>query len=465
MATRTIIGVIYHPGGVTPWPNAEVSFRLTGCFAIAGYTYPEETHTVITNATGAFTVNIAVPNTGTAQYQVLLPDGFNFYVNLAAGAAITLEDLIAIIANPTASQNTLQTLIDAHAGIAATTAISAHVELATTTEAQAGTDTARAVTPAGLPLFKPNGTALQADLAGNARGAKAIDLCQERVSDDFVVSGSKSFGIGSNIKVTGNCSFGGGDLNLVEADYSLAFGYANQVLVGANNSVAIGTMNICQDNPSAIAIGQNNTASGNNSVAMGDGNLASAQDTVAIGLSCQATAPYSIAIGDDCRADKDHSISLGLGTKPSNKYQKSFGSDLFSQYGDCQMSDSVLNKSVVHNNNNWYELFLDGSLERLIIPVDTVWTFVAKIVGTTQGCTKSFGFKIEGIIENDGGTTTLLASMVIMLYDADDVSFDARARGDDTNDALVIEVQDADGAGNTVRWVASIQTVEVTFPA
>jgi hypothetical protein len=77
-------------------------------------------------------------------------------VNLAAGAAITLEDLIAIIANPTAPQNTLQTLIDAHAGIAATTAISAHVELATTTEAQAGTDATRAVTPAGLAYAMNN---------------------------------------------------------------------------------------------------------------------------------------------------------------------------------------------------------------------------------------------------------------------------------------------------------------------
>jgi hypothetical protein len=150
MATRTVTGTIYHPGGVTAWSNANVVFRLASYFSIAGYTFPEETYTAVTNAAGAFTVDIAVPTTGTAQYKILLPDGTNFYVNLAAGAAITLEALIAIIANPTADQNTLQTLIDAHAGISATTAISAHVELATVAEAQAGTDTTRAVTAAGL---------------------------------------------------------------------------------------------------------------------------------------------------------------------------------------------------------------------------------------------------------------------------------------------------------------------------
>lgn len=101
----------------------------------------------------------------------------------------------------------------------------------------------------------------------------------------------------------------------------------------------------------------------------------------------------------------------------------------------------------------------------MTLAADTVWTFETKLVGTTQGCTKSFGFLINGVIENDGGTTSLLASNVTTLYDTDDAAFDAQAVADDTNDALDIEVQDTTSGGDTMRWVAITETAEVTYPA
>jgi len=143
--------------------------------------------------------------------------------------------------------------------------------------------------------------------------------------------------------------------------------------------------------------------------------------------------------------------------------QLAHASGNFSANGDAQGSLMIARRSVTHSDANWYELFLDGASEQLLIASDTVWTFNILIVGTTSGSTKSFGFRIEGVIENDGGTTTLLASTVTTIYDTDDTDFDARVTADDTNDALAVEVQDSTSGSDVVQWVASVQTAEVTF--
>jgi hypothetical protein len=141
-------------------------------------------------------------------------------------------------------------------------------------------------------------------------------------------------------------------------------------------------------------------------------------------------------------------------------------SNQFASAGDCQGTiQMVLSRSVTHSDATWYELWADGSTEKVIIATDTVWTFHVLLVGTTQGCAKSFGFEIVGVIENDGGTTSILASTVTTIYDTDDTDFDARANANDIDDALRIQVQDSTSGGDTVRWVASLRMAEVTYPA
>lgn len=121
-------------------------------------------------------------------------------------------------------------------------------------------------------------------------------------------------------------------------------------------------------------------------------------------------------------------------------------------------------RTVTHSDASWYELFLDGSSAQLLIPSDTAWVYDILIVGGTAGMAKSFYFRIEGGVENDGGTTTLkpASPTVTTIDDADDTSFDARVSADDTNDALAIEVQDSGGASDVVDWRAAIRIVSVT---
>jgi hypothetical protein len=88
----------------------------------------------------------------------------------------------------------------------------------------------------------------------------------------------------------------------------------------------------------------------------------------------------------------------------------------------------TVTRDVTHSDANWYELFVDGASTQLVIPSDTVWAFDALIAGGTSGMTKSFAFRIVGVVENDGGTTTVKTSTVTTIEDADDVSFDVRAQ-------------------------------------
>jgi hypothetical protein len=254
-----------------------------------------------------------------------------------------------------------------------------------------------------------------AGVAGNARGAGAVDLQGYRQAAAQVASGLYSVISGGAVNTASGLSstIGGGWNHTISSNYAtIPGGYYNQI---TTNDYA----------------------------------------TIGGGAESQATGKYStIPGGRSALADKYGQLVHASG---------GFGEG---GYGDAQGTvQFVTRKSVTHSTNAWHELFLDEAAQRMTIATDIVWTFDVLVVGTTQGCTKSFGFRIEGTIENDGGTTTLLNSTVTTIYDADDVSFDARAVADDANDALIIEVRDSDGGGDTVRWVATTRTAEVTYPA
>ena len=199
----------------------------------------------------------------------------------------------------------------------------------------------------------------------------------------------------------------------------------------------------------SAAFGSNCVASGVYSLASGNFTTASGQLSVALGSYNQATATFAISLGQHSTANKHGQLAHGSGC--------------FAVSGDSQGSFFIARKSVTHSDAAWYELFLDNVDDQLTLASDTAWIFDILIIGTTSGCTKTFGFKIEGVIKNDGGTTTILASTVTTLYDGDDTDFDARVTADDATDALKIEVTDATSGGDTVRWVAKVSTVEVTY--
>jgi hypothetical protein len=157
------------------------------------------------------------------------------------------------------------------------------------------------------------------------------------------------------------------------------------------------------------------------------------------------------------------SVAFGAHAKTDKALQVSHGGGSFAASGDAQGSQFVLRQQVAHSDASWTTLLID-SINPLTIPVDTLWAFDVLVIGATSGQAKGFAFRLEGAIENDGGTTALKGTPTLtVIDDSDDTSFNAQAVADDANDALAIQVQDTDGAGDTVRWVAHARVVEVVY--
>jgi hypothetical protein len=133
----TVGGTSFVPGDVT----------AVGPPGADGADGDDATVTVGTVTTGAAGTNVIITNVGTANDAILdftIPRGDTGASGAGTGDMIAAQNLNDVASKPTAFANIKQ---------AATTSATGVVELATTAEASTGTDTTRAVTPAGLTQF------------------------------------------------------------------------------------------------------------------------------------------------------------------------------------------------------------------------------------------------------------------------------------------------------------------------
>jgi Pectate lyase superfamily protein len=113
MASRTITGVIYHPGGNVPWVGAQIAFELMQTFEDGGRAFPVEPYpySVTTGPGGAFTVDLAAPTDSSVYYRVYV-GALRFDIALQAGPAITLDQLIALQGAASVTPDPLQAVLD-----------------------------------------------------------------------------------------------------------------------------------------------------------------------------------------------------------------------------------------------------------------------------------------------------------------------------------------------------------------
>jgi hypothetical protein len=127
MPTRTVTGTILHNDG-SAWAGGVIRFILKHPFQTSTETYPIDTHEEILDTSGQFSITLGVPDTGTAEYYIIIPDGKKYKVNLEDGAATTLESLLTI-AGSVIAQDAVQTLIDANNVLTITDVTSTYVVL------------------------------------------------------------------------------------------------------------------------------------------------------------------------------------------------------------------------------------------------------------------------------------------------------------------------------------------------
>lgn len=201
----------------------------------------------------------------------------------------------------------------------------------------------------------------------------------------------------------------------------------------------------------AVAIGSLSKATGADAVSIGDTNTASAQSAVAIGGVSTASQSYAIALGYQA-----NSVIIG-------KY--TYASGQFAALGDAQNGVFVLRcattdatATVLTTNNSG-----SGTTNQVILPNNSAYAFTGTVVARQQAAdgTASAAWKIEGLIrrEANAASATLVASTVTAISNVPGWTLALSA--DTTNGGLAVTATGA--AATDIRWVATVQTSEVTY--
>lgn len=134
----------------------------------------------------------------------------------------------------------------------------------------------------------------------------------------------------------------------------------------------------------------------------------------------------------------------------------------FAVTGDAESNEYILR--VTTTDATITEMFLDGAgaSGRMVLASDSTWAFHIHIVARrTDANNESAEYLRKGAIDNNAGTTALVAAVQTLGTDIEDsAAWDITVTADNTNDSLKIEVTGE--ATKTIRWVAFVRTIEVT---
>lgn len=297
--------------------------------------------------------------------------------------------------------------------------------------------------------------------SGNARGTDAVDLQSNRtvVGATAVASGSRSV-------------IGGGQDNIASGAQSVVAGGNGNANSALEAVIGGGASNIVDSTQSTIAGGDGNQITGGAATEcfIGGGfrnkitGLALA--VIAGGNANTITSRYGVILGGAANiVTGTAGVCVGGINGTADKYgQRVFSSGGFSSQADCQQSDLIWRVSTTDATAN-VEAYLDGASasQRATVPSGSTWAFDI-LVSARSSAGVSAAWTVRGAIQNNGGTTALVAAVTTTVIAdgtggtwglAANVTVDA----DNGNDALRIRVTGA--AATTIRWGIHGRIMEV----
>ena len=314
-----------------------------------------------------------------------------------------------------------------------------------------------------------------------------------------VASNTNTTAIGLNAEATGSYATSFGTSTEATAFGSVASGY-NAVSAGSQ-SIALGVSRASGDDSFAAAIASNSSsygATGANSIAIGYLAKASGNQSTAIGDTAQATGLNSICIGDavasgrsaiviDGEGSSTHSglrgVTIGYSSTGSADYSAVIGSNAndqgiiarfafsgstFNNDGDSQQGMFPLRLATTDATPA--ALTTNGGAastdNQIILPNNSAYSFSGTIIARQQAASGSnyASWEIKGALLRDANaaSTVLGNGIVNKLYATAGASAWAVAlSADTTNGGLKVEVTGA--AATNIRWVATVNTSEVTY--
>ena len=274
-------------------------------------------------------------------------------------------------------------------------------------------------------------------------------------------------------------TIGGGKSNTASGDSAVVCGGQNNnalqssaVVVGgtlnqANGTFAMvggGNQNWASNYATVVTGGEANSANGMYStVSGGNQNTAGGTSTTVGGGENNSTSNAFATVGggsENNASGYGATIPGGFGASATGYGQMAYASGYFATPGDAQTSLYLVRNTSY--NASWTNLYLDGIDDWLFIPNGRTLTFDIFITGRSDGGV-SAGYRIQGVIENHNTVLAFIGTPIVTVLGEDNAAWDAQVVAGDTQDVLSVQVKGG-YAGETVHWVASIQTVEVAAP-
>jgi hypothetical protein len=412
--TLSLPSAITAPGSLTVTTNLTVSGLTANAFVYSG------TAGLLTATAAPTNGQLLIGSTGAAPVAAALTQGTGITITNAAGS-IT-------VANAGVTSFSAGTT-----GLTPSTGTTGAITLAGTL-AVANGGTGLTTTPTNGQIDIGNGTNFtrttitQGTGISVTNGAGSITIANTGVTSVALALPSFITVSGSPVTTTGTLTG------------NLASQSANTVFIAPNGSAGAPTFRTLAYADLPVKLYAENPSSPTAPTAAGT-------NTIALGSGASAPAAGAIALGDGSSG-----YLQGATVNANGK---------FATAGDAQTGLYVLRNSTTTATQT--ELFIDGSAARLVLPNNSLWTFRITVAARRTDATGGgAGYTIDGVIRKDttAASTTIVGAISKAVLGETNAAWDVTASADTTNGSLKVAVTGE--AAKTIRWVACVQTTEVT---
>ncbi len=309
------------------------------------------------------------------------------------------------------------------------------------------------------------GTALT--LSKNASGSSTSTL-SFYTPHGVVVGGGNNIASGLHSFIGGGgyggTTSGGTGSNRATGDWSTVVGGSGNLASGSNSFIGgggyqIGNGNTASGFGASIVGGYQNTASGfTTAIVGGNGNTATGNYSVAGGNNNQSNGANSVIAGGQYGTARG---LIGYYVFPACQFP------IAAVNGVSQGAMVILGKETT--NATATVLTSDGAaasgVNQVILPNNSAYYFKGSVIANVTGAANGASWSFEGAIMRgaNAASTVLIGTPAInrVAATAGATAWVIALTADTTNGGLAVTVTGA--ASTTIRWVASVNTVEVTF--
>lgn len=285
----------------------------------------------------------------------------------------------------------------------------------------------------------------------NILGGHPVNTIAPGVSGATLAGGGAASGLCGNTfgvdvpcpnSVTGSFgTVGGGSNNQAGGTWGTVGGGLRNRVSGLNATVAGGSHNTAGGFGATVAGGTNNSAI-NDPELFADGG----HPTVGGGESNSATGEFA-------------SVPGGFGGAAGLWGQLAYAAGRFGNVtGTAQWAVYTLRRQTTTDVE--HTLFLDGVSRKLTIAAGRAMAFDGLLIGR-RGDGIVAGYQIRGVIHNVAGATTFVGVPAVTVLGDSGSDWTVVLQAHDSTNSLDILVTGE--AGQTIRWVAVVRTVEVAF--